>query len=340
MRTTLRPAVSTRNGAGVIWGVPLLGRVSMPRFVNARFVGLVIFAAVAATFLAYMVANVPLVAPRLSREEAGRYWYVALIGGLVVLAGVALVVTATIRIRQATRVASASSASPARARSKPIVPRSLTFERVPGRIVAVAVGISVTLVTAAAIAGAPLWVGGLAFMGPLLPLVAREMSWKYARYGVFAMFALICLLQVAHMGEHSMQVGQLMVSHGDLASSHGVFGQLDFELVHFVTDTTLWIILGLLLLVFKGENKWLWVAFAAASLHQVEHFYLFWLNSFQGAHYAAGGFAGIMGENGIIGSPLDRPYLHFTYNLIVVVPMVIALWDQARKVDERFRTQP
>jgi hypothetical protein len=128
-----------------------------------------------------------------------------------------------------------------------------------------------------------------------------------------------------------------MVSHGDLATSHGVFGQLDFELVHFVTDSLLWIVLGMLLLIFKGENKWLWVAFAAASLHQVEHFYLFYLNSFQEPFYSSGGFSGIMGENGIIGSPLDRPYLHFTYNLIVVVPMLIALWDEARKVDDRFK---
>ena len=36
----------------------------------------------------------------------------------------------------------------------------------------------------------------------------------------------------------------------------------------------------------------------------------------------------------MIGSPLDRPYLHFTYNLIIVVPMVLAVWDEARRVDE------
>jgi hypothetical protein len=99
----------------------------------------------------------------------------------------------------------------------------------------------------------------------------------------------------------------------------------------------LWIVLGLLLIVFHGRNKWLWVAFAAAGLHQVEHFYLFWLYNTHEPAYTAGGFAGIMGENGMIGSPLDRPYLHFTYNLIVVVPMAIALWDEARRADQRGR---
>ena len=86
-------------------------------------------------------------------------------------------------------------------------------------------------------------------------------------------------------------------------------------------------------MAFYSDNRWLWVAFAAASLHQVEHLYLLWLYNFHGALYDQGGFAGIMGEGGMIGSPLDRPYLHFTYNFIVVVPMVIALWDQARRVD-------
>ena len=37
-------------------------------------------------------------------------------------------------------------------------------------------------------------------------------------------------------------------------------------------------------------------------------------------------FAGILGRNGLIGSPLFRPYLHFAYNVVVVVPLVIAVW--------------
>ena len=61
--------------------------------------------------------------------------------------------------------------------------------------------------------------------------------------------------------------------------SHGVIGQLDFELVHFIADTTLWISLGALAIKFKGRNAWLWVAFGAAALHQVEHFYLFYSTS-------------------------------------------------------------
>src|SRR4029079_2497920 len=144
-------------------------------------------------------------------------------------------------------------------------------------------------------------------------------------YGVFGGFALVCLLQVLHMGEHTTQVIQLGISDGALARPHGVFGQLDFELIHFVTDTTLWLTLGLFVLLMPG-NKWLWVAFAAASLHEVEHLYLFWIYHAHNDVYTAGGFAGIMGKNGMIGSPLDRPYLHFAYNYIAIVPMLLALW--------------
>ena len=40
-----------------------------------------------------------------------------------------------------------------------------------------------------------------------------------------------------------------------------------------------------------------------------------------------------MGHYGLIGSPLDRPYLHYTYNFIVTVPLLIAIWDEARHTD-------
>ena len=35
-----------------------------------------------------------------------------------------------------------------------------------------------------------------------------------------------------------------------------------------------------------------------------------------------------MGNGGLIGSPVARPYLHFAYNFLVVVPMVCAFLDQ------------
>jgi len=195
--------------------------------------------------------------------------------------------------------------------------------------------LSLATIPPALAVGVQLWVAWLAILAPWVPLVAVEVNTKCGRYGVFGAFVLLLVLQILHMIEHGVQVGQLVASTGDLAHSHGILGQLDFELVHFITDTTVWVSLGMLITMLGGRRIWLWTAFAAASLHQVEHFYLFWLYLAHNATYQGGGFAGIMGNHGMIGSPLDRPYLHFTYNVIVLVPMAIAVWDEARRIDRQ-----
>jgi hypothetical protein len=207
---------------------------------------------------------------------------------------------------------------------------TLALQRVPLRAVWISAAASAALLLSAAMQGYAMWVIALFALAPWIPLVALEATWKYERYGAWALFGVIVLLQIGHMGEHTVQVAQLLVYNGQLAQSHGVFGQLDFETVHFVWDTAIWLSLCLLLRSFGMRNPWLWVAFAAASLHEVEHGYLFWLYQAHPAFYADGGFEGIMGNGGVIGSPLARPYLHFAYNLVVIVPMVLAFWDETR----------
>jgi len=300
-------------------------------------VGIVIVGEITAVSMAYMVINVPLVGPMLTREEALRHWPAAIIAALVVAIGVLWVVRDTLRARRASPAAEVEDADAELAGGKrPRVPRSLRFERVPGFWVAIAGAVSLATVPLSLVLGASFPLAWLAFLAPWIPVVALEAWWKRTRDVLFTGFALMVILQILHEVEHSVQVGQLLATGGALARSHGIFGQLDFELVHFVTDTTLWISLGLLVTIFKGRNLWLCVAFAAASLHQIEHFYLFWIYHVDNNLYLSGGFAGIMGKDGLIGSPLDRPYLHYTYNLIVLVPMVIAVWDEARRVDRLF----
>jgi hypothetical protein len=148
----------------------------------------------------------------------------------------------------------------------------------------------------------------------------------------------------------------------------GVFGQLDFETVHLVWDTLVWF--GALFLITRfPRNRWLWVSVIAASLHETEHLFLGWTyftdtaksftitapvwatvadGNIVTAHqvgtapqtvdfYAAGGWAGIMGKNGMLEAILGtrnvmplRPYLHFIYNSLVVIPTVIAFFVQVR----------
>jgi len=146
----------------------------------------------------------------------------------------------------------------------------------------------------------------------------------------YTLFSALVLIQVVHMFEHSTQVVQLLMTDGDLAESRGMIGRLDFETVHFLFDTSLWLALGAFLVLWRGDNGWLWIAFAFASIHEVEHVYLYWLYVAQPSLYDQGGLAGIMGSGGMVGSPLARPYLHFVYNLPVMVAMVAAWWKEYR----------
>jgi hypothetical protein len=70
--------------------------------------------------------------------------------------------------------------------------------------------------------------------------------------------------------------------------------------------------------------------------------YLYYVFLTDYTYYMEGGLAGIMGKGGVIGSPLFRPYLHFFYNFLVTVPMLIGLWMQPppEKRDRPMPEQP
>jgi hypothetical protein len=316
--------------------------LGQPRRANRRAIILVSLSLAAAGFIAYLAVKVPVAAPLpgghlllfcplaplpLPRGQIFNHWPVAVVGALIVLALDAIAVIVALRRRP-----TAESAAPgaAVAASSP-----LRLERVRLRAVAIAGAASLTLLVAGLSQRYAMWIPvGLALL-PWLPLFCLEAIWKYEHYGFWAVFAVAVVLQLGHMGEHTVQVTQLLLYHGRLAQSHGVFGQLDFETVHFVWDSAIWLILCVVITRFARGNRWLWIAFVAASLHQVEHLYLFWIYNNDPWFYVHGGLAGIMGNGGLIGSPLARPYLHFAYNFIVAVPMVCALLDQTKHVIDR-----
>jgi len=220
--------------------------------------------------------------------------------------------------------------------SQRAIPRLLLLERVPQRVAVITALASVALAVGAAILAFPLWaIAGLALL-PLVPVCCVEAVWKQEHYGIYALFGVLTILQLGHMTEHTVQMFQLLATHGDLKASRGVFGQLDLEAVHFFWN--LIILLGTCLLLCRlgPGNRWLWVAFFAASFHMVEHFYLYWTYLTDFAFYRAGGVNGILAQGGMIGSPLARPYLHFVYNALEVTPFVLAFWDQTRTVVDRY----
>lgn len=311
------------------------GHARPPRrlVVDKRLMGVAIVTEVVVVALAYMVLYVPVLGPKLTREEANRHWVAAIVSAIAVAIFGFVIVRATLRARRAADGVGAESAC--EEGELPRIPRSLRVERVSPRSVRIAAVLSLCTLPVTVGLGASLWLIWLALLAPWAPLVVAEANHRFTYDAVFASFGLMVILQVLHMVEHSTQVLQLLISGGSFAESHGVIGQLDFETVHFVADSALWVSLGLMAIIFRGRNLWLWVAFAAASLHEIEHLYLFWLYVAEHTVYLSGGAAGIMGRYGLIGTPLDRPYLHYTYNFIVFVPLVIAFWDQARAMDRR-----
>jgi hypothetical protein len=286
--------------------------------------------------------------PALAARQVTMHWPVATVGLAIVLAVDAVVVLFVVRKRARGTLASpaetvrapngnghvTSRSEADRADGPTGIPASLRFQGVPGWALAWAGLASAGLLAATTVMGWPLWQRAAVVILQWAPVLALEGRWKYRRYGTFALFLGLAVLQVGHLGEHAAQVLQLLMSGGDLSRSHGVVGQLDFETVHFTWDTAIWIGGGLLVGAF-WHNPWLWVSWVVASIHQVEHIYLFWLNRFDEEFWSRGGISGIMGQGGLVGSPLSRPYLHFAYNFLVVVPMLIGLWDEAKRVRER-----
>jgi hypothetical protein len=215
------------------------------------------------------------------------------------------------------------------------LPAAFQVQRLPLRVVIITALLSYGLQLGAIIQAQPTYViVGLTLL-PWILVFAFEYIWKYEHYGFFAFFMAFVLLQLGHLSEHTVQITQLIATGGTLAKSHGVFGQLDLETVHVVWDSAVWT--GLAITLYKfSHNRWLYVAFFFASAHEVEHLYLYYIYNFDHAFYFSGGFSGVLGYGGVIGSPLLRPYLHFFYNFLVVTPMLIAFIRQTTHAYDQY----
>ncbi|MGH3085696.1 MAG: cyclic nucleotide-binding domain-containing protein [Rubrobacteraceae bacterium] len=284
--------------------------------------------------------------------------------------------------------------------------RFVSFRRIPIKVVIVTALASWALQAWAFMTDQPIYTIAILAVIPWIPLALFEGLWKFQHYSWIAVFAVVAALQVLHLGEHALQVIQLGALNGTLAcpppstsfgqyattivmpdangqptntvgpAACGVLGFLDFELVHLVWDSLVW--LGALWLLTRfPRNKWLWVAMIFASIHEVEHLflgYIFYLENplvfayqqqlwdisgsgnnltatpagfeeTQANFYTAGGKTGLLGKSGLVESLifgaesarfLARPYLHMGYNTLVVIPTVIAFLVQAREVRNKY----
>ena len=280
--------------------------------------------------MSYMVQAVPVPIKRLPEQLAPRMTVTAITALLLMLAVDALILIAVFQQHRRDRMRPAGKTPPSRGIPAALLPRAVGLRTLGATALA-----STTVVFGSALLGLPLWTIGLMALLPWLPLYVFEAGWHYRHYGAFVLFGTLVLLQLGHLAEHVVQNLQLILTHGKLAASRGVFGQLDVEVVHFYWNIGIWLGTGALLYRYGLRNVWLTVAFVAASLHPVEHMYLYWLYATHSSAYLVGGSNGILGQGGLVGSPLARPYLHFVYNVIEVTPFVLAYYDQSRLMYDR-----
>lgn len=135
-----------------------------------------------------------------------------------------------------------------------------------------------------------------------------------------AFFALLLVAQAGHLVEHIVQVTQLYVWGVPKQHAHGIVGALDIEWVHFAWN---FLVLAAVILVagWFRASPWILGALVLASWHQIEHTYILMVYLTTGVS----GTPGFLARGGTIagGLPLPRPVLHFVYNIVEMVPLVI-----------------
>ena len=206
--------------------------------------------------------------------------------------------------------------------------RVVAIHSVPRPIIVLTVLVSWAAALVSAFHGWPLWAMVLVSLSPWLPIFGLEALWTYRHYRWLALFYVLALTQTGHFLEHVVQMVQLHVLHLPGHEAHGVFGAFDSEWVHFTWNNTVTLVVFLLVTRFSG-NRWLWLTALIAGWHGLEHSYIMWVYLTTGLR----GSPGLLGAGGVIGGGLPVPTvdLHFYYNLIETLPLLIAFVYQCRR---------
>jgi hypothetical protein len=200
--------------------------------------------------------------------------------------------------------------------------------RVPSRLVIVSAALVSAGLVLATPRSWPVWVTTLVALIPWLPAFVTGARWNYRRHHWLVLFYVLVVTQSAHFLEHVAQMVQLHTLNLTGAAARGVFGALDIEWVHFVWNVWVLVAAAVLLVRFR-LNTWLWFTALFAGWHGLEHTYILWIYLTTGV----AGTPGLLSLGGAVrgGLPLQRPDLHFIYNLIETVPLLIAFAWQLRQ---------
>jgi hypothetical protein len=197
---------------------------------------------------------------------------------------------------------------------------------ISARAIALAALASAGLVIAGIHFELPLWaIGVLAVVPLLLPLCGSVALTASLADGWLALFLVLVVTQLAHVGEHVAQEIQLRVLQLPAAQAHGIVGALDIEWVHFLFNG--WVAVGIAVLLTRyAANRWLWLALGVSVWHLLEHTVIMATYLTTGAV----GTPGLLASGGLIGGglPIARSEMHTLYNLVETAPLVLALIRQ------------
>jgi hypothetical protein len=162
-------------------------------------------------------------------------------------------------------------------------------------------------------------------------MAARAAGYPYRFVATpwIALLGFLALAQTAHLVEHVTQMVQIHVLHLSGAAAQGIVGQLNIEWVHFVWNAVILVALLTLLPHFR-TNAWLIAVTPLAGWHFIEHSVMI------GTYIQTGvsGSPGLLSSGGLLfgGLPITRPDLHFLYNLVETVPLLLAWVVELRRI--------
>ncbi len=181
--------------------------------------------------------------------------------------------------------------------------------------------------------GMDLWKVALLILLAWLPIFVLKTKEIYRHYHWLAFFFVLLIAQSVHFTEHIAQMIQIHLLGLSGMQAHGIIGMLDLEWVHFIFDAG-WVPVCVytLLLVYRKSNPWLWILAVIVTWHALEHFTIMSFYPRTGIE----GSPGLLAHGGAIagGLPLSRPDLHFLYNLVEEMLILIAYMYQLKQLPE------
>jgi len=204
----------------------------------------------------------------------------------------------------------------------------ITIHSVPLPLILLTAGISAGLVATFWL-GWAIWQVALLVVFAWLPLFFLKTASIQRQYGWLAFFFILVVTQGAHVLEHVAQMVQIHLLGLSGIQAGGILGMLNIEWVHFTWNS--WVLICAVLLVFLfPKNPWLWVLLVISVWHEIEHL------SIMSVFLRTGhpGAPGLLARGGAIGGglPLSRPDLHFFYNLLEELVLIIAYLYQIRRL--------